>query len=144
MSPRDVLAGRAYVLGDNVDTDQIIPAHHLTWNPAVPEECRTRPWGLDIVSDWQVGRIPLGDDWSVLCYTDGIIDTVIRPQQQFGARRVAVALNVRPPGTVKAAGAETLTPRPESIRFSETLQTPAPPPASVSATRRRAVRPRLR
>jgi len=54
-----------------------------------PESCKTRPWGLDFESDWQVGRIPLGDGkWSVLCYTDGVIDTLIRPQQQFGKTRV--------------------------------------------------------
>lgn len=34
------IIGRAYVLGDNVDTDQIIPAEYLTFNPAVPEEYR--------------------------------------------------------------------------------------------------------
>jgi 3-isopropylmalate/(R)-2-methylmalate dehydratase small subunit len=34
------IAGRAYVLGDNVDTDQIIPAQYLTFNPSVPEEYR--------------------------------------------------------------------------------------------------------
>ncbi|OWK45183.1 3-isopropylmalate dehydratase [Fimbriiglobus ruber] len=33
-----VIEGRAYVLGDNVDTDQIIPAEYLTYNPAIPEE----------------------------------------------------------------------------------------------------------
>jgi 3-isopropylmalate/(R)-2-methylmalate dehydratase small subunit len=33
-----VIAGRAYVLGDNVDTDQIIPAQYLTFNPSIPEE----------------------------------------------------------------------------------------------------------
>ncbi len=32
------IVGRAYVLGDNIDTDQIIPAQYLTFNPAVPEE----------------------------------------------------------------------------------------------------------
>ena len=32
------ITGKAYVLGDNVDTDQIIPAHYLTLNPAIPEE----------------------------------------------------------------------------------------------------------
>jgi 3-isopropylmalate/(R)-2-methylmalate dehydratase small subunit len=32
--------GKAYVLGDNVDTDQIIPAQYLTFNPAIPEEFR--------------------------------------------------------------------------------------------------------
>ena len=34
------LTGKAYVLGDNVDTDQIIPAQYLTFNPAIPEEYR--------------------------------------------------------------------------------------------------------
>ncbi len=32
--------GRAYVLGDNIDTDQIIPAQYLTYNPAIPDEYR--------------------------------------------------------------------------------------------------------
>jgi len=32
------IVGKAYVLGDNVDTDQIIPAQYLTFNPSVPEE----------------------------------------------------------------------------------------------------------
>jgi 3-isopropylmalate/(R)-2-methylmalate dehydratase small subunit len=34
------IAGKAYVLGDNVDTDQIIPAQYLTLNPANPDEYR--------------------------------------------------------------------------------------------------------
>src|SRR5437763_11730349 len=38
MSLKPTLTGRAYVLGDNVDTDQIIPAQYLTLNPALPEE----------------------------------------------------------------------------------------------------------
>lgn len=36
----DTIRGRAYVLGDNIDTDQIIPANYLTYNPAIPEERR--------------------------------------------------------------------------------------------------------
>ena len=32
------IEGRAFVLGDNVDTDQIIPAQYLTYNPSLPEE----------------------------------------------------------------------------------------------------------
>jgi 3-isopropylmalate/(R)-2-methylmalate dehydratase small subunit len=32
------ITGRAYVLGDNIDTDQIIPAQYLTFNPSIPEE----------------------------------------------------------------------------------------------------------
>jgi 3-isopropylmalate/(R)-2-methylmalate dehydratase small subunit len=35
-----LITGKAYVLGDNVDTDQIIPAHYLSFNPAIPEERR--------------------------------------------------------------------------------------------------------
>ena len=37
---QSVIRGRAYVLGDNIDTDQIIPAQYLTYNPAIPEEYR--------------------------------------------------------------------------------------------------------
>src|SRR3954470_7736188 len=35
-----IISGRAYVLGDNIDTDQIIPAQYLTFNPSIPEEYR--------------------------------------------------------------------------------------------------------
>jgi 3-isopropylmalate/(R)-2-methylmalate dehydratase small subunit len=34
------IEGAAYVLGDNIDTDQIIPAQYLTYNPAIPAEYR--------------------------------------------------------------------------------------------------------
>ena len=34
------LEGTAYVLGDNIDTDQIIPAQYLTYNPSIPAEYR--------------------------------------------------------------------------------------------------------
>src|SRR5438132_1475099 len=34
------ITGKAYVLGDNIDTDQIIPAQYLTYNPSIPEEYR--------------------------------------------------------------------------------------------------------
>lgn len=33
-----VITGKAYVLGDNADTDQIIPAQYLSYNPADPQE----------------------------------------------------------------------------------------------------------
>jgi 3-isopropylmalate/(R)-2-methylmalate dehydratase small subunit len=33
-----LITGKAYVLGDNIDTDQIIPAKYLSFNPSLPEE----------------------------------------------------------------------------------------------------------
>ena len=35
-----IIRGKVYVLGDNVDTDQIIPAQFLSYNPADPNERR--------------------------------------------------------------------------------------------------------
>ena len=35
---KDVIRGKAYVLGDNVDTDQIIPARYLVYSLSDPEE----------------------------------------------------------------------------------------------------------
>ena len=35
---QSVITGKAYVLGDNIDTDQIIPAQYLSFNPSIPEE----------------------------------------------------------------------------------------------------------
>lgn len=35
---QDLITGAAYVLGDNVDTDQIIPAKHLVYSLSDPEE----------------------------------------------------------------------------------------------------------
>ena len=35
---QSTITGKTYVLGDNIDTDQIIPAQYLTLNPSIPEE----------------------------------------------------------------------------------------------------------
>jgi len=40
MSLPEIIRGKVYVLGDNIDTDQIIPAQYLTFNPSIPEEYR--------------------------------------------------------------------------------------------------------
>jgi 3-isopropylmalate/(R)-2-methylmalate dehydratase small subunit len=32
------LKGKVFVLGDDIDTDQIIPAHYLSYNPSLPDE----------------------------------------------------------------------------------------------------------
>jgi 3-isopropylmalate/(R)-2-methylmalate dehydratase small subunit len=34
------ITGKAYVLGDNIDTDQIIPAEHLVYSTSDPEELK--------------------------------------------------------------------------------------------------------
>jgi 3-isopropylmalate/(R)-2-methylmalate dehydratase small subunit len=55
-----VITGRAYVLGDNIDTDQIIPAQYLTMNPAIPEEYREfGKYALSSVPPGQAG-LPKG------------------------------------------------------------------------------------
>ena len=57
---------------------------------ALPPTCRTRPWGLDFEVPWQVGRIELGkEDWSVVCFTDGITEAVTKSGRVFGHRAVA-------------------------------------------------------
>ncbi len=54
------ITGKAYVLGDNVDTDQIIPAQYLTFNPAIPEEYRQfGKYALSAVPPAQAG-LPKG------------------------------------------------------------------------------------
>jgi 3-isopropylmalate/(R)-2-methylmalate dehydratase small subunit len=35
---QSVITGKAYVLADNIDTDQIIPAQYLSFNPSLPDE----------------------------------------------------------------------------------------------------------
>jgi 3-isopropylmalate/(R)-2-methylmalate dehydratase small subunit len=36
----NVIRGKVYVVGDNIDTDQIIPAQHLSLVPTIPDEYR--------------------------------------------------------------------------------------------------------
>jgi 3-isopropylmalate/(R)-2-methylmalate dehydratase small subunit len=35
---QSIIRGKVFVLGDNIDTDQIIPAQYLTYNPSIPAE----------------------------------------------------------------------------------------------------------
>jgi 3-isopropylmalate/(R)-2-methylmalate dehydratase small subunit len=54
-----VIRGKAYVLGDNVDTDQIIPAVYLSYNPSNPEE--RKYFGMYAMSSVPDGKAGLPD-----------------------------------------------------------------------------------
>jgi 3-isopropylmalate/(R)-2-methylmalate dehydratase small subunit len=56
-----VITGKAYVLGDNVDTDQIIPAQYLSFNPSLPEERKF--FGMYAMSSVPEGQrgLPMGN-----------------------------------------------------------------------------------
>ena len=43
------IIGKAYVLGDNIDTDQIIPAEHLVYSTSDPEELKYGHYALSNV-----------------------------------------------------------------------------------------------
>jgi sigma-B regulation protein RsbU (phosphoserine phosphatase) len=71
--------------------DVVSAGHHLpsllvNGEPvALPETCQTRPWGLDFEAPWQVGQVELGEqDWSILCFTDGITEAVTKGDELFG------------------------------------------------------------
>ena len=56
-----VITGKAYVLGNNIDTDQIIPAKYLSFNPSIPEE--RKYFGMYAMSSVPEGQrgLPKGD-----------------------------------------------------------------------------------
>lgn len=57
---KEHISGRAYVLGDSVDTDQIIPAAHLVYSMTEPDERRMYGrYALSAVPDAEAG-LPRG------------------------------------------------------------------------------------
>ena len=55
------IIGKVYVLGDNIDTDQIIPAEHLVYSTSDPEELKKYGhYALSSVPPGQQG-LPYGD-----------------------------------------------------------------------------------
>jgi len=58
-----VITGKAYVLGDNIDTDQIIPAQYLSFNPSDPQERKFfGMYAMSSVPEGQRGLRGPGDD----------------------------------------------------------------------------------
>jgi len=56
-----VITGKAYVLGDNIDTDQMIPAQYLSFNPSLPQERKFfGMYAMSSVPDGQAG-LPQGN-----------------------------------------------------------------------------------
>ena len=55
------IRGKAYVLGDDIDTDQIIPAEFLSYNPSDPEE--RKYFGMYAMAGLPKGKLglPSGD-----------------------------------------------------------------------------------
>ena len=106
------IEGAAYVLGDNIDTDQIIPAQYLTYNPSIPEECK-------IFGKFALSGVP--DDQAGLA--EGA-----RPVPRAGRRRVRFALHDhhrRQELRLRVAAASTPRsrwPRPASCRHRRVLR----------------------
>src|ERR1051325_7035844 len=72
MTASKLISGKAYVLGDNVDTDQIIPAQYLTLNPSIAEEYRQfGKYALSSVPPSQAGlpkgRVPFHTSDEYVC-----------------------------------------------------------------------------
>jgi len=58
---QSTIRGKAYVLGDNVDTDQIIPAQYLSYSTAIPEERKYfGMYAMSSVPDGKAG-LPAGN-----------------------------------------------------------------------------------
>jgi serine phosphatase RsbU (regulator of sigma subunit) len=59
----------------------------------VPKACLTRPWGIDMQSTWEVGKLCLkGKRWSILSFTDGVTEAgtgATRAHRTMGGMRVA-------------------------------------------------------
>ena len=55
----DIIRGKAYVLGDNIDTDQIIPAKFLSYNPSDPAE--RKYFGMYAMDGVPAGQMGLPD-----------------------------------------------------------------------------------
>src|SRR5688500_14214637 len=80
-----VITGRAYVLADNIDTDQIIPAQYLSFNPSLPDERKF--FGMYALSTFPEGQrgLPGGNVPSVLENEFKSDSTIIIGGKDFGS-----------------------------------------------------------
>src|SRR2546422_9708116 len=99
MAIQSTITGKAYVLGDNVVADQIIPAQYLTLNPAIPEEYRQfGKYALSSVPPPQAG-LPKGH---VPFHTD---DAVVSPYTVIvGGKNFGCGPSREPPPIPTEAG----------------------------------------
>lgn len=59
------ITGKIFVLGDNIDTDQIIPAHYLNLVPTIPEEyTKLGSYALSGLPDDSPSFVPTGEQTS--------------------------------------------------------------------------------
>jgi 3-isopropylmalate/(R)-2-methylmalate dehydratase small subunit len=80
----ETIRGKAFVVGDNVDTDQIIPARHLVYDPSDPEQRKLYGrFALSGIPNGQSG-LPNGDVPFVAEETVGSDYAVVVAGHNFG------------------------------------------------------------
>jgi len=94
----EIIKGRAYVLGENIDTDQIIPAKHLVYSLSDPEEKKLYgKFALSGVPDAAAG-LPQGNVRFVDSGSDRAIYKIIVAGKNFGCgssrEHAPVCLNI--------------------------------------------------
>src|SRR4030067_2459829 len=104
---KEIIKGRVYVLGNDIDTDQIIPAQHLVYSLSTPEERKMYGrYALSSVPDAQAG-LPDGNIRFVAEGGDCSQYNVIIAGKNFGCgssrEHAPIALNIAGGEAVVAA-----------------------------------------
>jgi 3-isopropylmalate/(R)-2-methylmalate dehydratase small subunit len=81
---QSVIRGKAFVVGDNIDTDQIIPAEYLSYNPADPAERKHLAQYVMSGVPMEASGLPKGGVRFVEAGKDGSSFTVIIAGRNFG------------------------------------------------------------
>src|SRR3989449_9940427 len=96
---QDLIKGKAYVIGDNIDTDQIIPAKHLVYSLSDPEERKLYgKYAFSGVPDAAAGLpqgnvkfVPENDYRSPYRIVIGGENVLCRPSREHSARGQPIA-----------------------------------------------------